>query len=219
MTNEDLNKELDEIIRRYDSASDEDKKKLLARVRELEDENKLLVRRVGALKRFEGIEKRIKRNSSSILDEYLAVLHSARPFEEDFFIAAAFLKPGVEEIQLLPSVLAEYSRQENYSLTGAFITGLINTLPGKQEVYLDLTDVPKMNCLGYKLRSHHLLINGDVGHLLGESMESGKIIVDGNAGKWIGVSMKGGEIIVKGRGEEYSKPYKRKQLKILFQKK
>ena len=59
-------------------------------------------------------------------------------------------------------------------------------------------DTRKIRCLGYRMSSGLLKIEGDAGMYVGEEMCGGLISVDGSAGSWLGSKMRGGSIEVFG---------------------
>ena len=101
------------------------------------------------------------------------------------------------------ALLSKYQDREGFGDSGAFLSGLINNLPAKDTITLDLSKLQsKLHYVGTCLRDRHLSIKGNVSLFLGRGMESGTITLHGDAGGSVGHSMKGGEIVIKGNARD-----------------
>ncbi len=58
--------------------------------------------------------------------------------------------------------------------------------------------VPNVKCIGKKMTTGFIVIEGDAGMHVGAQMKGGTITVKGNASDWVGCEMRGGEIVIHG---------------------
>lgn len=58
--------------------------------------------------------------------------------------------------------------------------------------------VPNVKCIGKKMTTGSIVIEGDCGMHVGAQMKGGTLTVKGNASDWTGAEMRGGEIVIHG---------------------
>ncbi len=111
-----------------------------------------------------------------------------------------------EQIVQFCSLLNGYQSQKLFSVTGFFLSALINMhyaavhkTAQENKEYILFTEhlEKKIDYIGYLANGAHIHIVGDAGLFLGKDMKSGRITILGNTGSSPGFGMNGGAITIR----------------------
>ena len=131
----------------------------------------------------------------ALLEFYDDVLFRGMPDPDSVYFKAYHYKSTQENLEKFVELIEKYQKEDNFCLTGAFLAGLINQLPGN--ITLDLRNInEELHFIGSELDNKILTVLGNGGVFLGTAMYSGRIIVKGDVGLGAGQGMKGGDIFI-----------------------
>lgn len=135
-----------------------------------------------------------------IISSYRPLVIDRGATSKDFYETANSIVTDKETIYRFVALLHGYQKEREFSLTGYFLSGLINNLDENESVRLDFSnltlDFSSLLGLGAQLHSRTLEIYPEIGSYIGEEMVSGNIIVHGPARNNVGSNMGGGSILV-----------------------